>query len=117
MKRNSKESQKDYGQEEPISRTPLESFFRHSKISDCDHDSAEEKQTPKHAAEPAPFKKCLEIIFVEETPDALNIRSKTGGIIWKDHAKRARAESEEACIAQRPKACTVCQPAGICRQR
>ncbi len=98
MKRNSEESQKDYGQEQPISRTPLESFSRHSKISDCDHDSAKEKQAPKHAAEPAPFKKCLEIIFVEETPDALNIRSKTGGIIWKDHEPPAESREATVCI-------------------
>src|SRR5436190_24370758 len=99
-----------------MSRIPLNYSSRRSQICDRDKDSAEEKQAPKYGAQPAPFQKFLKIIFVQKTPGALDPSSETAGVVGKDHAKRARAESEPACIPQSPQGRTRCQPAGVYRQ-
>src|SRR5438477_9285803 len=99
-----------------MSREPFKGSSWRSQIFDRDKDSAEEKQAQKHAAEPAPFKNCLEIIFVQKTPCALDPPSKAAGVVRKDHAKRARAKSKPACISQRSQRRTGCQPAGVCGQ-
>src|SRR6266436_5948027 len=99
-----------------MSRIPLKYSSRRSQICDRDKDSPEEEQTPKHAPKPAPFQKCLKIIFVQKAPGSLNSPSETAGVVGKDHAKRARAESEPACVPQGSQGRARCQPAGICRE-
>src|SRR5437763_1445715 len=99
-----------------MSRAPFKCSCRRSQISDRNEDSAEEEGSPKQAANPPPFKKCLEIIVVQKTPGAFDVRAKTTGIVGKDHAKRAGAESEEVCVPECAQGRARCQPAGVLRQ-